>query len=137
MVDYIGKNLDDIPEDMKGGSATPAAHYLFYISSDATKLSQSKADLLHHFVAQPLYILKMSRPYIQLEVSFLCTRVRGPDTDDYKKLVRGMNYIQETIGLPLILSIDRSVNMKWYVDAVFAVHKYMRSHTGGFMTMGK
>ena len=23
-----------------------------------------------------------------------------------------------------------------YVDASFAVHKYMRRHTGGFMTMG-
>ena len=47
-----------------------------------------------------------------------------------------MKYIQGTIGLPLILSIDKSLNIKWYVDASFAVHKDMRSHTGGFMTMG-
>ena len=46
-----------------------------------------------------------------------------------------MKYIQVTIGLPLILSIDKSVNIKWYVDASFSVHKDMRSHTGGFMTM--
>ena len=26
MIEYIGKVLEDIPEDMKGGSATPAAH---------------------------------------------------------------------------------------------------------------
>ena len=26
--------------------------------------------------------------------------------------------------------------MNWYVDADFAVHKDMRSHTDGFMTMG-
>ena len=62
--------------------------------------------------------------------------MRGPDTDDYKKLARVMKYIQGTIGLPLILSIDKSGNIKWYVDASFAVHKDMRSHTGGFMTMG-
>ena len=61
--------------------------------------------------------------------------MRGPDTDDYKKLVRVMKYIQGTIDLPLILSIDKSGNIKWYVDASFAVHKDMRSHTGGFMTM--
>ena len=36
----------------------------------------------------------------------------------------------------MILSIDKSGNIKWYVDASFAVHKDMRSHTGGFMTMG-
>ena len=33
------------------------------------------------------------------------------------------------------MSINKSGNIKWYVDAEFAVHKDMRSHTGGFMTM--
>ena len=46
-----------------------------------------------------------------------------------------MNYIQGTMDLPLIFSIENSGNIKWYVDAEFAVHKDMRSHTGGFMTM--
>ena len=64
----------------------------------------------------------------------MCTRVRGPDTDDHKNLVRMINYIQGTIGLPLILSIKNSGNIKWYVDAEFALHKDMKSHTGGFMT---
>ena len=32
MIDYIGKMLDNIPEDMKGGSATPAAHHLLEIA---------------------------------------------------------------------------------------------------------
>ena len=70
-----------------------------------------------------------------MSVSFLCTRVRGPDTDDYKKLSRFMKYIQGTIGLPLILSINKSGNTKWYDDAAFGVHKDMRSHTGCFMTV--
>ena len=60
----------------------------------------------------------------------------GPDTDDYKKLSRVMKYIQGTIGLALILSIDKLGNIKWYVDSSFAVHKDMRRHTGGFMSMG-
>ena len=47
-----------------------------------------------------------------------------------------MKYIQGTIGPPLIFSIDKSGNIKWYVGVSFAVHKDMRSHTGGFMTMG-
>ena len=29
MIDYIGKMIDDIPEDMKGESDTPAAHHIF------------------------------------------------------------------------------------------------------------
>ena len=136
MVDYIGKMLDDIPENMKGESATPTAHHLFDISEDSTKLPQADADLFHHFVAQLLYISNRARPDIQPAVSFLCTIVIGPDTDDYKKLARVMKYIQGTIGLPLILSIDKSGNIKWHVDALFAVHKDIRSHTGVFMTMG-
>ena len=128
--------IDDIPEDMKVESATAATHHLFDISEDATKLSQAGADLFNHFVAQLLYLPKRARPDIQIAVSLLCTRVRVPNTDDYKKLARAMKYIQGTIELPLILSIDKSGNIKWHVDASFAVHKDMRSHTGGFMTMG-
>ena len=135
-IDYIGKNLDDIPEDTKGESATPAAHHLFDIAKDATKLSQADADLFDHFVAQILYLSKRARPDIQLSVSFLCTRLRGPDNDDYNNLARVMKYIKGTINLPLILSIDNSGNITWYVGASFAVHKDMRNHTGGFMTMG-
>ena len=128
--------IDDIPEDMKGESATPDIHHLFDIAEDATKLYQTDADLFHHFVEQLIYLSKRAHPYIQLAVSFLCTIVRGPDTGDYKNLARVMKYIQGTIGLPLIFSIDKSGNIKWYVDSSFAVHKYMRIHTGGFVTMG-
>ena len=61
--------IDNIPEDIKGESATPAAHHLFDIAEDATKLSQANADLFHHFMAQLIYISKRERPDIQLEVS--------------------------------------------------------------------
>ena len=47
-----------------------------------------------------------------------------------------MNYIQGTIVLPLTLSIDKPANIKWYIDAEFAVHKDMKSQTCGFVTMG-
>ena len=121
---------------MKGESAPPAAHHLFDIAEDATKISQAEADLFHNFLTQLLYLSKSARPDIHLAVSFLCNRVRGPDTDEYKKLARAMKDIQVTIGLPLIFSINKSGNIKWYVDAAFAVNNDMRSHTGGFMTMG-
>ena len=50
-------------------------------------------------------------------------------------MTRGINYTQFTIGLPFILSIYKSENIKWYIDAAFSVHKEMRGHTGGFITM--
>ena len=47
-----------------------------------------------------------------------------------------MKYTQVTIGLPFIPSIEKYGNIKWYVDAEFPVHNYIRSHTGGFTTIG-
>ena len=47
-----------------------------------------------------------------------------------------MKYMQGTIGLTLILSINKSGNINWYVGASFAVHKDIMSLTSGFVTMG-
>jgi len=33
---------------------------------------------------------------VQTAVAFLCTRVKEPDKDDYKKLVKVMQYIRRT-----------------------------------------
>jgi hypothetical protein len=38
---------------------------------------------------------------------------------------------------PLILSANGSGVLMWYVNAAFAVHPNMRSHTGGGLTMGR
>ena len=100
-----------------------------------TKLPRTDADLFHHFLAYLLYLSKGTRPYIQRPASLLCTRVRAPDVDDYKKLKSVRKYIQVTIGLPLILPMEKSLNIKWYVGATFDVHKDMRNCTGGFMNM--
>ena len=69
-------------------------------------------------------------------MSFICCIVREPDVDENKKLARVVKYIQDNIGLPLIPSIDKSGNIKWYVDSEFSAYKNMRSHTGGVMKMG-
>ena len=136
MIDYIGNMIYDITEYMKGESSTPAAHHLFDIARYTENIFQSDTDLFHHFVAQLLYLSNRERPSIHLEVSLICTRVRGPDTDDYRNLARVTNYIQGAIGLSLILSIKKSGNIKWYVDAEFELHKEMRSQTGALITMG-
>ena len=39
--------------------------------------------------------------------------------------------------MPLALGWDRTGNTYWYVDASFAVHTNMRSHTGAMLTMGQ
>ena len=48
-----------------------------------------------------------------------------------------MKYPEGTIRLPLILGMDASGKIRWYIDAAFAVHNGMKSHTGAMMTMGQ
>ena len=83
---------------MKGESYTPDAQHLFGISEDAAKISQSDAYLFHHFLAQLIHLSKRAHTNIQIAVSFLCTRVRGPGSYEYKKLSRVIKYIQGIIG---------------------------------------
>jgi hypothetical protein len=137
LVDSIQAMLDTIPDDMGGVAATPVANHLFDVNEDGEKLDEETAQVFHHFVAKLLFLCKRVRPDIQTSVAFLCTRVKVPDCDNYKKLGRTMKYLRWTIGLPLILEADNLHIIKWWVDASYAVHPGMARHTGGMMTLGK
>jgi len=71
---------------MEGNARTPAAIHLFNTNDGADKLSEDKAQLFHHIVAKLLYLCRRTRQDIQTAMAFLCTRVKNPDKDDYKKL---------------------------------------------------
>ena len=138
MFDYINNTVKELPSDMDGEAATPAPNHLFEVNHDnPTMLDKEQADLFHHHVAKLLFLCKRARPDIQTAVSFLCKRVKGPDTDDYKKLAWVMRYLRATADMPLTLEAENMHVMKWWVDASFAVHSDMKSHTGGAMTLGK
>jgi hypothetical protein len=139
MIDYIKGILEDLPEDMDGEAATPAASHLFDVheASSDMLLERDAAVMFHHNVAKLLFLCKRARPDIQTAVSFLCTRVKAPDNDDYKKLTRVMRYLRGTVNMPLTLEANNTRVIKWHIDASFAVHPDMKGHTGGSMTLGK
>jgi hypothetical protein len=137
MIDYIISMLKDLPADMDGEAATGAANHLFEVNENATKLDEKTALMFHNLVAKMLFLCKRARPDIQTPVSFLCKRVKGPDTDDYKKLTRVVRYLRGTLRMPLTLEANNMHVVKWWVDASFATHNDMKSHTGAVMTLGK
>jgi hypothetical protein len=69
-------------------------------------------------------------------MAFLCSRVKKPDADDYKKLGRVIKYLRGTPDIVLTLKCDNLHVIKWWVDASFACHPDMRSHTGAIMSLG-
>ena len=137
MIDYIKNMLTELPPDMDGESPTPAANHLFEVNEAPTLLDEQKSQFFHHNVAKLLFLCKRARPDIQTAVAFLCTRVKASDEDDYKKLARVMKYLRGTVDMPLTLETDDIHVVKWWVDASYAVHQDMKSHTGGTMSLGK
>jgi hypothetical protein len=93
--------------------------------------------MFHTNTAKLLFLSKWARPDIQPAVAYLTTQVISPDEDDYKKLSRVMKYLRGSIDRVLTLEADKAHVVKWWVDAAFAVHHDMKSHTGGTMSLGK
>jgi hypothetical protein len=138
MIDYIKAVLHDAPKEMRGRAVTPAATHLLQINTaNPVPLGKEKAALYVHIVMQLLYLSQRARPDIRTAVSFLCSRLLQPDEDDYKKLARVMKYLDSSVDMPLVLAADDSGQIRWWVDASYAVHDDMKSHTGGTMSMGK
>lgn len=140
MADYIEKMIEEFPAKEELGIAnakTPAAEYLFKINKNGVKLDSKKKEIFHTTVAKALFVCCRSRPDIRCTVSFLCTRVKEPDEDDWKKLIRMMKYLRGTKKLGMKIEATDLLNPNWWADAAFAVHPDMKSHTGGVLKMGK
>ena len=70
-------------------------------------------------------------------IAFLCTRVSKSTEQDWDKLERLMEYLKGTLGDELCLGADKLEEMGSFVDVSFAVHKDIRSHTGGGISFGR
>jgi hypothetical protein len=138
MWDYLRNVIKEFPEEITGTCATPASDHLFKVREDGRKLSEELAEAFHHTVYQLLFAANRARRDIQTAVSFLTTRVKGPDEDDWGKLVRVLKYINGTRYMKLILSADEmNFTVHWYVDGSHQCHEDCRGQIGSLMTMGK
>jgi hypothetical protein len=137
MPDYVEGILDEAPSEMSGIAVTPATPNLFTVKVDADKLDDDNAEMYHRLSAKLLYLCKRVRPDLQPTVAYLTTRVTQPNVDDWKKLTRRIQYLHGSKELYLTLEADDGIDIKWWIDASFAVHPDMRSHTGGTMLLGK
>lgn len=136
MADYVDGILDEAPVEMSGVAVMPAALDLFTINEDSPTLSDTQSETYHRLTAKLLYLCKRARPDLQPTVAFLTTRVVQPTMDDWKKLKRGIRYLRGSKDRFLTLEAGEGIDIHWWIDASFAVHPDMHSHTGSTMSLG-
>ena len=71
----------------------PAVTYLVNMNKKGKKLDRECQEIFHATMAKALFLSCRSRPDIKCTVLFLCTRVKEPDEDDWKKLIRLLHYL--------------------------------------------
>ena len=70
-------------------------------------LADEEREDYHKLTAQCLYLSKRGKPDLQTSIEFHCTRVRKPDTDNQKKLVKTIRHLIATVYIPLILRVNK------------------------------
>jgi hypothetical protein len=136
MPSYIAEAITESNLHLGSPAPTPCCTHLLDIDATSPLLSLSRAKTFHSVVAKLLYVGTRSRTDILLALSFLCSRVSHPTEQDENKLRRLLSYLQATIDLTLRIGADSLSQFSTWVDASFAVHPNMRSHTGGVSSFG-
>jgi len=119
-----------------GTRATPASEDLFKENEGDPLLPKARMEEFHSRVAKLLYLSMRARPDILTAVSFLTTRVTKCTEADWVKLDRVLMYLNGCPTLGLVLRATEGIRVLAYVDASFATHADLRSHTGGMLSMG-
>ncbi len=151
MIDYVDEIVvayDKALKDLSNGFSavtkkknvartSMAPDELFIVGKGAEKLSEEGAMAFHNLVAKTLYVSKRATLDVSMSIAFLTTGVRALDVNDWRKLSHLMEYLKVDRLCPLILIANCSGVLRWYVNASFAVHPNMCSHTGGGLTIGR
>ena len=88
MIKYIKDIHVDFLEEINSAATTPAAEHLFDVHEDNKDklLPEEQVLAFHCTTAQLLFLRARARPNTHTAVSFLCSRTRVPDEDDWGKL---------------------------------------------------
>ena len=124
IIKYLQKIIEEFPEVINSASPSPAGDHLFDVREEADRkvIPEEQARQFHWTVAQLLFLCKQARPDIEPLVSFLMTRVKEPDEDDWGKLKHKLNYLKGTLYMKRHM-ISECLNMiRWWVDALYGVH---------------
>jgi uncharacterized protein YccT (UPF0319 family) len=77
-----------------------------------------------------LILCKRAKLETQKSFSFLCIQVDWLDENYYKKMCRQINYLQSALKtIPLSIDVKNVKLFRWWINASFDVHTYVKSHS--------
>jgi hypothetical protein len=137
MKEYLKEALVESGMNITRSAATPALRDLFEVDERSPALQKNEAESFHSITAKLLYVSTRARVDLLLAIAFLCTRVSKSTVQDREKLRRVLEYIHGSMDREYTLGADDMGIMMTWVDAAFAVHPDMKSHTGGVISFGR
>ena len=84
---------------------------------------------------QGMFLVKRGRPDEEPAFGFFSSRVQCSTKQDKSKLEKTLGHLLYTKDDVLTLEADNHNNLYWYIDASFAAHPDMKSHTGSVLTL--
>eukprot|EP00957_Ditylum_brightwellii_P093843 7146354-Ditylum_brightwellii.AAC.1 len=94
-------------------------------------MDDERKALFHRFIMKAMFLCKRARSDIEPGIVFLAIRVQDPNEGDWAKLLKLFAFLKGTINNVLTLEAEViDMILKWFIDAAFAVHPDMKSHTG-------
>ena len=137
MKDYLAEAINESRLSITRAAPTPANKNLFDVDEASPPLTKDAGEVFHSVVAKLLYVSIRARMDLLLATSFLTTRVSKCTQQDQSKLKRLLEYIHGTLDTEYTVGADDLGRMRTWVDASYAVHPDMRSHTGGVISFGR
>ena len=107
MTDCVESMVKDFTGKLKEKATTPVAEHLLKVNPDCEKLDEQRAKEIHNVAAQGLHVSKQSETNVQPTMALVCTRVKDPDEDNWKKLCRLMSHLKDTLELCPTLRADQ------------------------------
>jgi hypothetical protein len=120
----------------KARPKSPAAEQLFEVSPDSPPLTEKAQAAFHSLLASFNFVSGRGRPDLAPYLSAGLKRVLAPTREDERKAARFVGYVESTRDLTLRLRCYLPPKVSIFIDASFAVHPNMRSHSGVCITMG-
>ena len=139
LIENPQKVIDEFPEVLRGTKACPTGENSFKVQDDEDReiISEEMDKMFHQTVAQLLFLYKRARPDVTTLVSFLATRVRQTNKNEWGKLRHGLLYLKGTLYTKRYFTADNLPNIVWWVGGSFGVHWDPNGHTGTMMSVGR